>query len=298
MSVQATTKAPACNTSGIARCHKRHLHDTLARMAARAARTLRICIGDITKHHADAIVTSANAGLIGNKTPTYWRFRVKSGRSDTTTRVGFTGLTGESSEPFANIDGQIHSAAGPELQAALDQIAQQRYVRMSGGGGGVWRGSLLPRVTEWLVACPAGSAVRTPAFGGLRSYTSWIIHAVAPDGRYGRTNNLSTADAEPILGETYASTIAQANEAGARSLAIPSIGCGVNNWPASKAARAAIDAIAEWSSREADAGPLEQIDIVLRSAADVGVWRESAVERLGAPMRTEPSGVDVWPVTS
>ena len=46
-------------------------------MRARALRIVRN--GDLTAWRADAIVTSANAGLCGNKTPGYWRFRVPSG---------------------------------------------------------------------------------------------------------------------------------------------------------------------------------------------------------------------------
>ena len=64
-----------------------------APLSWRYMRCLRLLRGDLTKHRASAIATSANAGLCGNRSPDYWRF-----------------------QRFPNnLDGMIHSAAGPEL---------------------------------------------------------------------------------------------------------------------------------------------------------------------------------------
>ena len=162
---------------------------------------LRVARGDITRWRADAIVTSANAGLCGNRTPSYWRFR----RPREKTIAGFVPADGL---PFENVDGQVHTAAGPELQEALTAIAEPRYFRMKGGGA-LWRGSLLPQSTDGLVAVPAGGAVRTPAFGELRKDgVSWVVHAVAPDGRY-----QSASSAMPVLRATFTAAFTQADDA-------------------------------------------------------------------------------------
>ena len=189
---------------------------------------LRLALGDITRWHADAIATSANAGLCGNRTPSFWRFRVPTDRRWLTVGCVNPGA----STAFGNVDGQVHEAAGPQLQQALTELARPLYFRMLGGGG-PWRGPLLPSSSDGLVACPAGRAVVTPSFGALREYCKWVVHAVAPDGRY----VLSKAVAMPLLRDTFVSALSRADEAGAASLAVPSIGCGVHNWSARAIAR-------------------------------------------------------------
>ena len=73
-------------------------------MGVHARRVLRIGRGDITRWAADAIATSANAGLCGNRAPSYWRFQRR---------------------PY-NIDGAVHAAAGPALATALSELADAR----------------------------------------------------------------------------------------------------------------------------------------------------------------------------
>ena len=259
----------------------------------RRSLTLRIAAGDITRWRAQAITTSANAGLCGNKTPSYWRFRVPAEQEGPP--VGF--VPKENSRPFDNVDGQIHAAAGGELQKALVEITAQRAYLMSGGGG-IWRGSLLPRSTGGLVSCLAGSAVCTPSFGKLRSYAEWIVHAVAPDGRY--PNHWAAYAGIPILRDTFASAIVCADEVGASSLAVPSIGCGVNGWPAAVAADAALDAVEECLIRKDDSsiGSVQRLDFVLRGASELTAWRESARQRFGDPgpasQRTASGELEAW----
>ena len=109
------------------------------------ARTLRIARGDICRWAADAITTSANAGLCGNRTPSHWRFER---RPD-------------------NVDGAVHTAAGPELAQALSQLTEARgfhYSAPHGSAAVSYRGSLLPSATDQAV-CLAGRAVSTPSFG-------------------------------------------------------------------------------------------------------------------------------------
>lgn len=95
---------------------------------------------NLATRRCDAIATSANAGLVGNQNPNFWRF---TGRQ--------------------NADGAIHAAAGPRLLAACREVAadDDSYVR-----------------------CRIGEAVVTPAFSLPADF---VIHAVAPDGMYGRS---------------------------------------------------------------------------------------------------------------
>ena len=129
---------------------------------------LRIARGDITRWKADAITTSANAGLCGNRTPAFWRFAL---RPD-------------------NVDGAVHAAAGAELADSLANLASAQGFQMPCGPSGIdavrtpWRGAVLPQSTGGRVACMTGQAVITPSFGSLTAYTSCVVHAVAPDGMF------------------------------------------------------------------------------------------------------------------
>ena len=151
---------------------------------------LRIGRGDITHWAADAIATSANAGLCGNRTPSYWRFQR---RRD-------------------NIDGAVHMAAGPALAAALCELADARGFPYSSptSNAASYRGSLLPSATGGIVACPTGSAVHTHSFG--LAHTKVVVHAVCPDGIF-RTGPPGAAEA--LLRATYRSALREAVRAGA-----------------------------------------------------------------------------------
>ena len=93
------------------------------------------------------------------------------------------------------VDGAVHAAAGPRLLQACRPLAP----------------------------CPTGSAVVTPAFD--LAPVRWVIHAVGPvyAGR--------DADAVLLRG-AYRSSLARADEVGARSVAFPSISTGVYGYPA------------------------------------------------------------------
>ena len=151
---------------------------------------LRIGRGDITHWAADAIATSANAGLCGNRTPSYWRFQRRP----------------------ANIDGAVHAAAGPALAAALSELADARGFPYSSptSDAASYRGSLLPSATGGIVACPTGSAVHTHSFG--LAHTKLVVHAVCPDGIF-RTGPPGAAEA--LLRATYRSALREAVRAGA-----------------------------------------------------------------------------------
>ena len=92
------------------------------------------------------------------------------------------------------VDGAVHRAAGPELLRACHVLAP----------------------------CLTGSAVITPAFD--LAPVKWVIHAVGPiySGR--------PEDAE-LLTSAYTSSLARADEVGAKSVAFPSISTWVYGYP-------------------------------------------------------------------
>ncbi|MDP3714605.1 MAG: O-acetyl-ADP-ribose deacetylase [Mycobacteriales bacterium] len=103
------------------------------------------------------------------------------------------------------VDGAVHRAAGPRLLEACRPLAP----------------------------VPAGSAVVTPAFD--LAPVRWVIHAVGPVYS-------GPADAS-VLASAYTSSLARADEVGARTVAFPSISTGVYGYPADEASRISVAAL-------------------------------------------------------
>jgi len=101
------------------------------------------------------------------------------------------------------VDGAIHRAAGPQLL---------EHCRQLGG-------------------CETGSAKATP---GFRLRARWVIHTVGPVWRGG-----GFGEAE-LLASCYRSSLARADELGARSVAFPAISTGIYGYPIDQAASIAI----------------------------------------------------------
>jgi O-acetyl-ADP-ribose deacetylase len=108
--------------------------------------------------------------------------------------------------PGGGVDGAIHRVGGPSI---LEEL-RARYPR----------------------GCPTGGAVVTAA-GNLSA--QWVIHAVAPVWQGG------TADEPDLLRSAYASAFALAAEAGAKRIALPSLGTGIYGNPLEPSARIALE---------------------------------------------------------
>jgi len=134
---------------------------------------LAICVADITSLDVDAIVNAANSALI---------------------RGG-------------GVDGAIHRAAGPELQAECHTL-----------GG-----------------CAPGSAKITR---GYRLKARHVIHAVGPVWQGGGH------DEDELLRSCYDSSLALAVAHRLTSIAFPAISTGVYRFPPDRAARIAVGTVA------------------------------------------------------
>jgi O-acetyl-ADP-ribose deacetylase (regulator of RNase III) len=110
------------------------------------------------------------------------------------------------------VDGAVHRAAGPELMAEL----RSRY-----------RG------------CPTGSAVITGSGRLATNGVKWVIHAVGPIWSGGGRGE---AD---LLRSAYATALRLADEAGAATVALPAISCGVYGYPLGEGSGVALRAVRE-----------------------------------------------------
>ena len=118
------------------------------------------------------------------------------------------------------VDGAIHRAGGPEILAACKEIRAKQYPD----------------------GLPTGQSVATTA-GRLPA--RWVIHTVGPT--YAKTK-----DKSDLLRSCYQTSLAVAEELGARTLAFPLVSAGVYGWPKDDAIRQALTVLtADEGDREA-----------------------------------------------
>ncbi len=140
------------------------------------------------------------------------------------------------------VDGAIHRAAGPVIDEEC-----RAYVRRHG-------------------KLPPGKAMWTHA-GNLPA--KYVIHTVGPVYR-------SDAESAPILESAYRESLLLAEELGLESISFPAISTGVYGYPLPKAAKVAVETIAEHLRA---GSPLKLVQIVCFSDAAFAAFKES-LERL------------------
>jgi O-acetyl-ADP-ribose deacetylase (regulator of RNase III) len=150
--------------------------------------------GDITDMDTVAIVNAANSSLMGG----------------------------------GGVDGAIHRAAGPGLNAECARIG----------------------------SCKTGQAVIT---SGCNLKAKYIIHTVGPVWRGGTYNE---AD---LLASCYKSSLKLAEDNGIKTIAFPSISTGVYGYPIEQAADIAVKSVAD---RLKNGSKIEKVTFVLFSDAD------------------------------
>ncbi|WP_416353439.1 O-acetyl-ADP-ribose deacetylase [Agrilactobacillus fermenti] len=131
--------------------------------------------GDITKSQVDAIVNAANTSLLGG----------------------------------GGVDGAIHRAAGPELDAACRKLN----------------------------GCPTGEAKTTP---GFRLPAKYIIHTPGPVWHGGQQNEAQ------LLHNSYWHSLVQAEQHQCETVDFPSISTGVYRFPLDQAAEIAVQTIKDF----------------------------------------------------
>jgi O-acetyl-ADP-ribose deacetylase len=151
---------------------------------------IEVVVGDITQQRVDAIVNAANESLLGG----------------------------------GGVDGAIHRAAGPDLQAEC---------RTLGG-------------------CPTGEARITR---GHRLPARWVVHTVGPvwrGGGYGEPD---------LLARCYRNSLALASQPqyGIRTIAFPSISTGAYGYPLADAARIAVNEVDRFLAK---GSPLQKVVFV------------------------------------
>jgi O-acetyl-ADP-ribose deacetylase len=166
--------------------------------------TLELVEGDITRQDTEAIVNAANAAL----------------------------------RPGGGVDGAIHRAGGPAIEAACRQL-----------GG-----------------CPTGEA-RVTTGGNLKA--RYVIHTVGPVYQDG-------GHREPeLLSSCYRESLKLASAQGIKSLAFPSISTGVYGYPTADAARIALRTVTEYLVHHPE---IELVRLVLFGQAAYEVYAQTLKE--------------------
>ena len=166
--------------------------------------TLELVEGDITRQDTDAVVNAANAAL----------------------------------RPGGGVDGAIHRAGGPAIEAACRQM-----------GG-----------------CPTGEA-RVTTGGNLKA--RYVIHTVGPVYQDGLHR-------EPeLLASCYRESLKLASAQGIKSLAFPSISTGVYGYPIEDAARIALKTVTYYLAHHPE---IERVRLVLFGRAAYEVYAQALEE--------------------
>jgi len=163
-----------------------------------------LLIGDISQQSVDAIVNAANSSLMGG----------------------------------GGVDGAIHRAGGPQIQAECKEVRRTRFPN----------------------GLPTGEAVIT---SGGKLPARYVIHTVGPiKGQAGE------ADAE-LLAACYRNCLSLAVEHDLKTIAFPSISTGAFGYPRHEAALVSSKAIASFLAQDA---VLQEVRLVFFSSADAQIF--------------------------
>ena len=143
------------------------------------------------------------------------------------------------------VDAAVHKAGGPAI------LEECRALR------------------ERLGRCPTGQAVITGA-GLLRA--RWVVHAVGPRWQGGHRAE------DRLLRDAYQNSLMRAAEAGALSVAFPSISTGAYGFPMQRAAPIAVAAVCDALLPSA---PFEEVRFVLFSHKDLALYQAALEQRPG-----------------
>jgi O-acetyl-ADP-ribose deacetylase (regulator of RNase III) len=126
----------------------------------------------------------------------------------------------------------IELIQGDITELSLDAIvnAANEHLQLGAGVAGAIRrkgGDSIQRECDRIGHCPVGGAVVT---GGGDLPARWVIHAVGPVWRGGKNGE------EDLLASAVRSSLARAEEIGAKSVALPAISTGVYGFPLDRAA--------------------------------------------------------------
>ena len=147
------------------------------------------------------------------------------------------------------VDGAIHRKGGPTILEDCRRIRREQYED----------------------GLPTGEAVITTG-GNLRA--KHVIHTVGPIWRGGESGE------KDHLRSAYRNSLARAKEAGARTVAFPSISTGAYRYPMSHAARAALHVVMEVVKEAEEA--FDEVRFVLFSESDLATYEDALAELVEA----------------
>jgi O-acetyl-ADP-ribose deacetylase (regulator of RNase III) len=156
----------------------------------------------------------------------------------------------------------IESLVGDITQFDVDAVVNAAKTSLSGGGGvdGAIHSAAGPRLLEAclpLAPCPTGEARVTPGFDLPAKF---VVHTVGPVWQGG------DQDEPTLLAACYRNSLESAAQAGARSIAFPSISTGIYGYPRELATEIAVAAIKEFVADNPNA--FDRVVVLWLSEAD------------------------------
>lgn len=137
----------------------------------------------------------------------------------------------------------VEAVRGDITIEPVDAVVNAANARLAPGGGvcgAIFRAAgaaELEAACRAVGGCPPGEARATEGFA---LPARWIIHAVGPVWRGGRTGE------DEVLASCYRRSLEVADGLGARSIAFPAISTGIYGFPPDRAAAVAVESVTGW----------------------------------------------------